>query len=122
MTMKPCPRCQKLIPHGMAYCAECRPIAEQIRQERREENRKRKQSAYNRSRNKTRRSIVPRNGEPQVVPNFPLVDGNVKHMPTANVQDLPLRCITSNPYGQKRDGSFGLTGITLKPSALTVTT
>ena len=53
MTMKPCPRCQKLIPHGMAYCTGCRPIAEQIRQERREENRKRKQSAYNRSRNKT---------------------------------------------------------------------
>jgi 5-methylcytosine-specific restriction protein A len=50
MTYKPCPRCKKLIPHGMAYCPECKPIAEQALQEKRNHNRKLKQKHYNRSR------------------------------------------------------------------------
>lgn len=30
--MKACPRCRKLIPHGLAYCETCAPIAEAERQ------------------------------------------------------------------------------------------
>lgn len=26
--LKACPRCKRMIPHGLPYCAECAPIAE----------------------------------------------------------------------------------------------
>lgn len=32
MALKACPRCRKLIPHGLPYCADCAPIAEAERQ------------------------------------------------------------------------------------------
>ena len=51
MTYKPCPRCKKLIPNGMAYCPECSPIAVQALQEKRNHNRKLRQKRYNQSRN-----------------------------------------------------------------------
>ena len=50
MTYKPCPRCKKLIPHGMAYCPECKPIVEQAVQEKRQHNKEMRQKKYKRSR------------------------------------------------------------------------
>lgn len=35
-TLKPCPRCKKLIPNGVPYCPECKPQAEADREEARE--------------------------------------------------------------------------------------
>lgn len=40
MTLKPCPRCKKLIPCGMAYCEICAPLARQALQEKRDAARK----------------------------------------------------------------------------------
>ncbi|MDE5754669.1 MAG: HNH endonuclease [Oscillospiraceae bacterium] len=51
MTYKPCPRCKKLIPHGTAYCAACKPIAEQSMQEKRQHNKSMRQKKYNSRRN-----------------------------------------------------------------------
>ena len=53
MTYKPCPRCKKLIPHGLAYYSECRPVMEQARQE----AIKRKQQRYNQKRNRKYKSF-----------------------------------------------------------------
>lgn len=36
MALKPCPRCKRLIPCGMAYCPSCRQIKDAERQKRRE--------------------------------------------------------------------------------------
>ena len=36
MALKPCPRCKRLIPCGMAYCPTCRQIKDAERQNRRE--------------------------------------------------------------------------------------
>lgn len=49
-TMKPCPRCKRLIPHGMPYCTECAPIREAELEAVRERNAQRKASLYNRRR------------------------------------------------------------------------
>lgn len=54
MLLKACPRCKKLIPHGLAYCETCAPIAaaeRQAKQERRAEYMARK---YNREYNRRR--------------------------------------------------------------------
>lgn len=51
MTYKPCPRCKRLIPHGMAYCPECKPIAEQALQDKRQHNKSMRQKKYNGRRN-----------------------------------------------------------------------
>ena len=53
MTYKPCPRCQKLIPHGMTYCSDCKPVMEQAKQE----AMKQKQHRYNQKRNKQYKSF-----------------------------------------------------------------
>ena len=54
MLLKACPRCKRMIPHGLPYCAECAPIAEAQRaeaQERKAEFRRKKYNhAYNRQR------------------------------------------------------------------------
>ena len=52
--LKACPRCKRLIPHGLSYCEACAPIAEaerQAKQERRAEYRARK---YNKQYNARR--------------------------------------------------------------------
>ena len=46
--LKACPRCRKLIPHGLSYCEACTPIAEAERQAKRE----RKVEYLNRKRNR----------------------------------------------------------------------
>lgn len=48
--LKACPRCKKLIEHGLQYCATCAPIVEAKRQEYREENARKKAGLYNRRR------------------------------------------------------------------------
>lgn len=53
MTLKPCPRCKKLIPQGMAYCPDCKPIVEQLKQERI----KARQKNYNSHRDKKTKSF-----------------------------------------------------------------
>jgi hypothetical protein len=49
--MKPCPRCKRLIPYGVTYCPDCKPIAEAERAEARERKatylRKRYNKRYN---------------------------------------------------------------------------
>lgn len=52
--MKACPKCQKLIPIGWAYCPECKPIAEAEREAARERKAEYFRRKYNREYN-TRR-------------------------------------------------------------------
>lgn len=47
MLLKPCGRCKRLIPYGLSYCAECLPIMEKEREERRAEAIKRSNRKYN---------------------------------------------------------------------------
>lgn len=48
--MKPCPRCKRMIPHGLAYCPDCAPIREAELEQIRERNAQRKAQQYNRRR------------------------------------------------------------------------
>jgi 5-methylcytosine-specific restriction endonuclease McrA len=50
MTLKPCPRCKKLIPAGLSYCETCKPIAEKARAEALEHNAAKRMQQYNRRR------------------------------------------------------------------------
>lgn len=51
MALKPCPRCKRLIPHGLPYCDECRPIAEAEREAAREHRAEKLRQKYNRDYN-----------------------------------------------------------------------
>ncbi|MDE6707865.1 MAG: HNH endonuclease [Oscillospiraceae bacterium] len=51
MAYKFCPRCKKLIPHGLAYCSECKPLAEQALQEKIQYNKAMRQKKYSSRRN-----------------------------------------------------------------------
>ena len=44
---KPCPRCGRLIPYGMAYCPECKPLAEAEREAAREHRAEQLRRKYN---------------------------------------------------------------------------
>ena len=48
--MKPCPRCKRMIPHGLQYCQDCAPIRETELEQIRERNAQRKARMYNRRR------------------------------------------------------------------------
>ena len=50
MLQKPCGRCRRLIPYGLSYCAECLPIVEKEREERKAEAIKRSNRKYNATR------------------------------------------------------------------------
>lgn len=50
MTLKPCPRCKRLIPCGLSYCPTCKPIAEAEWEAAKEHNAKQRQRIYNRKR------------------------------------------------------------------------
>ena len=54
MITKACPRCKRLIPHGLPYCAECAPIAEAQRAEAQERKAEHRRKQYNQKYNKTR--------------------------------------------------------------------
>lgn len=47
MIMKPCPRCKKLMPYGLAYCKDCAPIAQAELEAIKERNLKKKMQRYN---------------------------------------------------------------------------
>ena len=48
--MKPCPRCKRMIPHGLSYCPDCAPIREAELEQIRDRNAQRKAQQYNRQR------------------------------------------------------------------------
>ena len=47
MVMKPCPRCKRLMPYGMAYCKDCAPIVKEEIEAIKERNLKKKMQMYN---------------------------------------------------------------------------
>ncbi|MDE6657531.1 MAG: hypothetical protein K2J88_02975, partial [Oscillospiraceae bacterium] len=51
MAYKFCPRCKKLILHGLAYCSECKSLAEQALQEKIQHNKAIRQKKYSSRRN-----------------------------------------------------------------------
>lgn len=52
--MKACPRCKKLIPHGLPYCATCAPLAEAERQAKQERKAEYLNKKYNKKYNARR--------------------------------------------------------------------
>lgn len=54
MALKPCPRCKTLIPCGLTYCAQCKPLAEADREAARERNAELMRKNYNRRYNSQR--------------------------------------------------------------------
>lgn len=52
--LKACPRCKRMIPHGLPYCAECAPIAEAERAAAREHKAEYKRKKYNQKYNRQR--------------------------------------------------------------------
>ena len=50
MLLKSCGRCGKLIPYGISYCSECRPIVEAEREARRLESKHESDRRYNKTR------------------------------------------------------------------------
>lgn len=54
MITKACPRCKRLIPHGLAYCSECAPIAEAQRAEAKERKEEQRRKRYNQKYNRQR--------------------------------------------------------------------
>lgn len=54
MLLKACPRCKRMIPHGLPYCAECAPIAEAQRAEAQERKAEYKRKKYNQTYNRQR--------------------------------------------------------------------
>lgn len=54
MAVHPCPRCGRLVPVGVAYCTDCRPVAEAQAAEARERRQAYKRRQYNTAYNKRR--------------------------------------------------------------------
>ena len=54
MLLKACPRCKRMIPHGLPYCAQCAPIVEAQRAEAQERKAEHKRKKYNQEYNKRR--------------------------------------------------------------------
>ena len=54
MILKPCPRCKRMIPYGLTYCPDCKPIAEAEREEAREHRAALRAKKYNKEYNQRR--------------------------------------------------------------------
>ena len=54
MAVHPCPRCRALIPVGVQYCDNCRPVAEAQAEEARQRKRDLRLARYNKAYNKRR--------------------------------------------------------------------
>lgn len=54
MLLKACPRCKRMIPHGLPYCAECAPIAAAQREENRERKAEHRRKKYAKEYNRRR--------------------------------------------------------------------
>lgn len=50
MLLKECKRCGKLIPYGLSYCATCRPIVQEYKEQMNKERKSRANSKYNKKR------------------------------------------------------------------------
>lgn len=50
MAMKPCPRCKRLIPQGLAYCEQCKPVVLAQMAEAKERKARRYNKTYNKQR------------------------------------------------------------------------
>ena len=59
MTLHPCPRCKTLIPVGVQYCDNCRPVAEAQAEEAKQRRRNFKRAKYNKEYNKRRDPKYP---------------------------------------------------------------
>lgn len=59
MTYKPCPRCKRLIPQGLQYCPDCRPIAEAQAAEAMERKAAYRRAKYNKAYNARRDPKYP---------------------------------------------------------------
>jgi len=57
VAVHPCPRCKCLIPVGVSYCQDCKPIAEAQAAEAIERRQAYKRAKYNRAYNKRRHSF-----------------------------------------------------------------
>ena len=60
MATHPCPRCKRLIPVGVAYCDDCRSVAEAQAQEAMERRQAYKRAKYNRAYNQRRNKEDPK--------------------------------------------------------------
>lgn len=60
MALHPCPRCKRLVPVGVAYCEDCKPIAEAQAIEAIERKQAYKRAKYNRAYNKQRNLDDPK--------------------------------------------------------------
>lgn len=58
--VKPCPRCKRMIPHGVSYCPACKPIAEAEREAKRERRADYLRKKYNKSYNAKRSQEDPK--------------------------------------------------------------
>lgn len=88
--MKACPRCRKLIPHGLPYCAACAPIAEAERQAKQARRAEYLAKKYNRTYNAKRAQEDPkyrqfRNSKPW------------KDLSRAKLQDCGYKCEAGLP-------------------------
>ena len=54
MAVHPCPRCKRLIPVGVTYCEDCKPIAEAQAAEAKERRQAYKRAQYNKAYNQRR--------------------------------------------------------------------
>lgn len=54
MAVHPCPRCKRMVPVGVPYCTDCRPLAEAQAEEARRRKLEYKQRQYNRAYNAKR--------------------------------------------------------------------
>ena len=54
MLLKACPRCKRMIPHGLPYCATCAPIAAAQRAEAQERKAEYRRKKYNQQYNRQR--------------------------------------------------------------------
>lgn len=60
MLMKACPRCKRLIPHGLSYCEACAPVAEAERQAKQERRAEYLSKKYNKRYNTKRAQEDPK--------------------------------------------------------------
>lgn len=58
--LKACPRCRRLIPHGLAYCETCAPLAEAERQAKRDHRAEYLARKYNKTYNAKRAQDDPK--------------------------------------------------------------
>lgn len=59
-TLKPCPRCKRLIPYGWSYCPDCKPVVDAEREEAKARKAEYLRKKYNKAYNKKRAQDDPK--------------------------------------------------------------